>query len=48
NFTLGRSGAGKDAIALLYVDAAVPVEVLGKLKETGMFQSVRPLQFNMA
>ncbi|MFT5344310.1 MAG: D-3-phosphoglycerate dehydrogenase, partial [Dinoroseobacter sp.] len=42
NFTLGRSGAGKDAIALLYVDAAVPVEVLGKLKETGMFQSVRP------
>ncbi len=48
NFTLGRSGAGKDAIALLYVDAPIPQSVLDKLANTGMFQSVRPLQFNVA
>ena len=48
NFTLGRSGAGKEAIALLYVDAPVPADVLGKLTATGMFQSVRPLHFNMS
>ena len=48
NFTLGRSGAGKDAIALLYIDAPVPDAVLGKLKDTGLFQSISPLQFSVA
>ncbi|MBO6790746.1 MAG: phosphoglycerate dehydrogenase [Dinoroseobacter sp.] len=48
NFTLGRSGAGKDAIALLYVDAPIPAEVLGKLANTGLFKSVSPLQFSIA
>ncbi|NNK77899.1 MAG: phosphoglycerate dehydrogenase [Litoreibacter sp.] len=48
NFTLGREAAGKEAIALLYVDDAVPGEVLGKLEDTGMFQQVRALHFNVA
>jgi len=48
NFTLGRNKPGGDAIALLYVDAEVPEPVLGKLKETGLFQQVRPLQFDVA
>ncbi|WP_127562513.1 phosphoglycerate dehydrogenase [Nioella ostreopsis] len=48
NFTLGRSGAGKDAIALLYLDAQPPAEVLEKLRATGMFQQVAPMQFDAA
>ena len=48
NFTLGRKDAGGDAIALLYVDDAVPQPVLDKLKDTGLFQQVRPLQFDVA
>ncbi len=48
NFTLGRSGAGADAIALLYVDEAVPAPVLDKLRGTGLFQQVRPLVFDVA
>lgn len=48
NFTLGRSGAGKDAIALLYVDAVIGQDVLDKLCATGMFQSVKPLQFDVS
>lgn len=48
NFTLGRSEAGKDAIALLYLDAPVPEPVLNKLRQTGMFQQVRPLVFETA
>ena len=48
NFTLGRSGAGKDAIALLYVDAPLPAAVLKKLTDTGKFQQVKPLHFNVA
>ena len=46
NFTLGRAEQGKDAIALLYVDNAVPGPVLDKLKATGKFQQVRPLAFD--
>jgi len=45
NFTLGRSGAGEDAIALLYVDAVVPAPILKKLEDTGMFSQVKTLQF---
>jgi len=45
NFTLGRSELGKDAIALLLLDDQPPEPVLQKLKDTGSFQQVRPLQF---
>ncbi|WP_193140202.1 MULTISPECIES: phosphoglycerate dehydrogenase [unclassified Meridianimarinicoccus] len=48
NFTLGRTEAGGDAIALLYLDDQPPVEVLDKLTATGMFQQVRPLHFTSA
>ncbi|MEM6636888.1 MAG: phosphoglycerate dehydrogenase [Pseudomonadota bacterium] len=47
-FTLGRSDRGKDAIALLYVDNPIPDAVLSKLWDTGLFQSVRPLEFQVA
>lgn len=47
NFTLGRSAANADAIALLYVDEAVPAPVLDKLRETGLFKQVRPLEFDL-
>ena len=48
NFTLGRSHQGKDAIALLYLDDQPPADVLQKLKDTGLFLQVRPLQFDVA
>ncbi len=48
NFTLGRSERGRDAIALLYVDDAIPEPVLAKLRATGMFQQVKPLEFDVA
>lgn len=48
NFTLGRSERGRDAIALLYVDDAVPEAVLGQLRDTGKFRTVRPLRFDVA
>ena len=47
NFTLGRSTAGADAIALLYLDAPPPLSVMEKLKATGLFQTVAPLAFNV-
>ena len=47
NFTLGRSERGKDAIALLYLDDQPPGPVLAKLRETGLFQSVSPLRFDV-
>ena len=47
NFTLGRKEAGGDAIALLYVDAPVPTDVREKLKGTGLFNSITPLQFDV-
>ncbi|BDW87032.1 phosphoglycerate dehydrogenase [Roseicyclus marinus] len=48
NFTLGRSVREGEAIALLYLDEQPPVAVLDKLKATGLFQQVRPLQFDAA
>ena len=48
NFTLGRSDVGGEAIALLYVDNAIAPDVLKTLEGTGMFQQVRPLEFEMA
>ena len=48
NFTLGRSDVGGEAIALLYVDQPVPEPVLNLLRGTGLFQSVSPLEFEVA
>jgi D-3-phosphoglycerate dehydrogenase len=48
NFTLGRSVRDGEAIALLYLDEQPPADVLEKLKATGLFQQVRPLQFDAA
>ncbi len=48
NFTLGRSDAGGEAIALLYVDNPIPDDVLKTLEGTGMFQQVKPLAFDVA
>ena len=47
NFTLGRSEAKGEAIALLYVDDAVPAKALEALSATGMFQQVKPLIFDI-
>ena len=47
NFTLGRSEAKGEAIALLYVDEAVPAKALEALGATGMFQQVKPLIFDI-
>lgn len=48
NFTLGRNNPGEDAIALLYLDDAPSEKALDVLKGTGMFQQVRPLEFDVA
>jgi D-3-phosphoglycerate dehydrogenase len=47
NFQLGRDRAGGDAIALLYVDAPVPEDVLAKLRARKEIQSAKPLVFNL-
>lgn len=46
SFTLGRSGVAEDAIGLLDLDLPAPEEVVRELRETGKFQSVRPLEFD--
>jgi len=48
NFTLGRTAANGEAIALLYVDAPVPAPVIDELSQTGMFGQVKPLEFDVA
>ncbi len=48
NFTLGRSGVGQDAIAILYLDQPLDPKVLNTLESTGMFQQVKALQFDVA
>jgi len=47
NFTLGRKGEGADAIALLYLDAALPAKVIDQLERTGQFEKVSPLAFEI-
>ncbi|TMV04957.1 phosphoglycerate dehydrogenase [Ruegeria sediminis] len=47
NFTLGRTHAGGEAIALLYVDEPVPAEARAKLAETGLFTQIKPLEFDV-
>jgi D-3-phosphoglycerate dehydrogenase / 2-oxoglutarate reductase len=48
NFTLGRSGVGQEAIAILYLDQAIDPRVIDTLEGTGMFQQVKALQFDVA
>jgi len=48
NFTLGRAAVGGEAIALLYVDDVISEPVLKKLCDTGLFKSVKPLEFDVA
>ena len=48
NFTLGRSGGGQEAIAILYLDQALDQKVIEVLEGSGMFQQVQPLQFDVA
>ncbi len=48
NFTLGRAEAGGEAIALLYVDDAVPAPVVKILEEADLFKQVKPLEFDVA
>ncbi|MCR8825389.1 phosphoglycerate dehydrogenase [Pseudosulfitobacter koreensis] len=48
NFTLGRNEAGGEAIALLYIDEALPADVQKTLEGTGMFNQVKPLEFMVA
>jgi len=48
NFTLGRTGPGGDAIALLYVDNPIPTSVLEELGATELFQQVQPLEFEVS
>ncbi|ANB32984.1 phosphoglycerate dehydrogenase [Rhodovulum sulfidophilum] len=47
NFTLGRTTVGEDAIALMYLDQPMPVHVVEELDKTGLFQQVRPLEFEI-
>ena len=48
NFTLGRAGAKGEAIALLYVDEPVPDLVVKKLHDTGLFNQIKLLEFDVA
>jgi D-3-phosphoglycerate dehydrogenase len=48
NFTLGRSGVGQDAIAILYLDQAIDPKVVATLEGTGMFNQVKVLEFDVA
>lgn len=48
NFTLGRSSVGADAIALLYIDNPLPDTAMASLDATGLFQSIKPLEFSIS
>ncbi|MCK4712873.1 MAG: phosphoglycerate dehydrogenase [Marinosulfonomonas sp.] len=48
NFTLGRSGVGADAIALLYIDNPLSKKAIKGLEDTGLFQSIKPLEFSVS
>ncbi|MDO5621267.1 MAG: NAD(P)-dependent oxidoreductase, partial [Paracoccus sp. (in: a-proteobacteria)] len=47
NFTLGRAGAGGDAIAILYLDEALPEAAMRALADSGKFQQIKALQFEL-
>lgn len=48
NFTLGRATAKGEAIALLYVDEPVPASAIKALNDTGLFNQIKPLTFDVA
>jgi D-3-phosphoglycerate dehydrogenase len=48
NFTLGRAGAGGEAIAILCLEQELDQKVIKILLDTGMFRQVKPLQFDVA
>jgi D-3-phosphoglycerate dehydrogenase len=48
NFTLGRTKERGDAIALLYLDEPLSDALIDELKATGLFQQVKPLEFEVA
>ena len=48
NFQLGRDRAGGNAIALLYLDAPFPEDVLKQLRANPKIQSAKPLSFDVA
>lgn len=45
NFTLGRAKAGGDAIAVTLLDTPIKATTVKSLKDSGLFQHVRPLHF---
>ena len=47
NFTLGRSKAGGEAIAIAYLDAAVDADIIKELTATGLFKQIKALEFNL-
>ncbi len=47
NFTLGRSVAKGEAIALLYIDEPIPDAAMKQLQDTGMFTQVKQLEFDV-
>ncbi|MET0600088.1 MAG: phosphoglycerate dehydrogenase [Mesorhizobium sp.] len=48
NFQLGRNRPGGDAIALLYLDAPFPEEVLAQVRAHKAIRSAKPLHFDVA
>lgn len=48
NFTLGRAALGEGAIALLYVDEPVEERVLDILRNTGLFNQVKAIEFDLS
>ena len=48
NFHLGRNRPGGDAIALLYLDAPFPANVLEELRSSENIRSAKTLQFDVA
>ncbi len=46
NFTLGRAREGGEAIALLYVDHPADEKVVKQLSSTGVFQQIKPPEFD--
>ena len=47
NFTLGRSEAGGEAIALLYLDTPITEKIRNNVLQTGVFNQVSALEFEV-
>jgi D-3-phosphoglycerate dehydrogenase len=45
---LGRKAVGGDAIALLYLDNPICKKAISELGDTGLFQSINPLEFSIS